>query len=155
MVRAFNDEIFDRLHHSVNMLHSLHNCHDTVVMDRGEIDQKFFEELNNWETLIKHFESFFLEIVMEDLKAISRAAVINTDNSERAEELIENINNILEAFDNMESEYIAKSQSLKNTANQFRNQLLVIKRDMEAKIKLQKKHKKGLDSAITGLTHAN
>lgn len=153
--KTLNQDVFTRLHHSINVLHGLHNSHDTVVMERGDIDQKFFDELSNWETLMKSFESFFLEIVMEDLKAISNAAVINTQNSEKAEELIEGMNSLLEAFDSMESEHIAESQSLRSKASQFRNQLGAIKKEMGAKIKMENKRKTGLDSAISWHTHAN
>lgn len=155
MAATLNDDVFDRIHHSVNMLHSLQNCHDTIVMNREEVDEKLLEELKNCEAFIKHFEGIFLQIVKEDLQAISRVAVINPDNLERAEELIENINHLIQNFNRMESEYITKSESLKSTAIQFRSQLTAIKIEMEDKIKLQKKHKEALDSAINGLATAN
>lgn len=155
MTKALDNGIFDRIHHSINMLHSLQSSRDTFVLNREEVDEKLFEEIGNFEAFIKHFENIFLQIVKEDLQAISRAAVINPANLEKIEELIETMDNLIGNFVRMESEYIARSQSLKNIANQFKSQLLVIKKDMEAKIKLQKKAKNDLDSAIAGLTQSN
>lgn len=155
MTEIVTDDVFDRIHHSVNMLHSLQNCHDTLVMDREEVDEKLFEEMSNCEAFIKHFESVFLQIVREDLQAVSKAAVVDPDNTKKAEELIEGINRLIENFNRMESEYIAKSQSLKGAANQFRTQLTLIKKDMEAKIKLHEKSKKSLNSALTGAATSN
>ncbi|MBI2660020.1 hypothetical protein HYX07_02570 [Candidatus Woesearchaeota archaeon] len=155
MVTTVQNSIFDRIHHSVNMFNSLQNSRDTLVMNREAIDERLFDELDAFEEFMKRFESTFLEILKEDLRDISRAAVINTDNSEKAEEMIEGINNIIEGFSKMENECIARSQSLINLASQFRNELMAVKRDMETKVKSQKKHKKALNSALTGVPHAN
>lgn len=155
MVTTVHNNIFDRIHHSVNLFNSLQNSRDTLAMNREEIDERLFEELNNFEEFMKRFESTFLEILKEDLRDISKAAVINTDNSEKAEEMIEGIDNIIESFSRMESDCIARSQSLINLANRFRNELMAVKRDMETKVKSQKKHKKALNSALIGFPHAN
>ena len=155
MTKILSDDVFEKVHHSVNMLHSLQNCHDTSVMNREEVDEKLFEELNNCGEFIKHFESMFLQIVNEDLQDISRAAVINPDNFERAEELIGEINKLIENFNIMESGYIAKSESLKSMASQFRTRLVLVKKDMEMRIKQQQKHKNMLNSEIIGHTTAN
>ena len=155
MINTLNDDVFDRIHHSVTLLHSLQNCHDTLVMNREEVDERLFEELNNCEAFIKHFESVFLQIVNEDMQAISRAAVFNPDNLEKAEELIGSVDNLIENFNRMEAEYIAKSESLRSTAGQFKNQLTLIKKDMESKIKQQQKHKRMLNSEIIGHKTAN
>lgn len=155
MVTTVQNSIFDRIHHSVNMFNSLQNSRDTLVMNREEIDERLFAELDAFEEFMKRFESTFLEILKEDLRDISRAAVINTDNSERAEEMIDGINSIIEGFSRMESECIARSQSLINLATQFKNELTAVKRDMEAKVKSKKKHKNALNSALIGFPHAN
>lgn len=155
MVSTVQNSIFDRIHHSVNMFNSLQNSRDTLALNREEIDERLFEELDAFEEFMKRFESSFLEILKEDLRDISKAAVINTDNLERAEELIEGINNIIEGFSRMESECIARSQSLINLATQFKNELTAVKKDMEAKVKSQNRHKKALSSALAGVPHAN
>ena len=155
MVTTVGNNIFERLHHSVNMFNSLQNSRDTPALNREEIDERLFEELDAFEEFMKRFESAFLEILKEDLRDISKAAVINTGNSEKAEELIKGINNIIESFSMMESECIARSQSLINLATQFKNELTAVKKDMEAKVKSQNKHKKALNSALTGVPHAN
>lgn len=155
MVTTVQNNIFDRIHHSVNMFNSLQTSRDTIAMNREEIDERLFEELNSFEEFMKRFESTFLDILKEDLRDISKAAVIDIDNSEKAEELIGGINSIIEGFSRMESECIARSQSLINLANQFRNELMAVKKDMEAKVKSQKKHKHALSTALTGFPHAN
>ena len=155
MVKTIDDRIFGRIHHSVNMFNSLQNCRDTLVMNREKIDERLFEELGSFEEFMKRFESTFVEILKEDLSDISKAAVINTDNSEKAEEMIEGINSIIEGFSRMESESIARSQSLINLANRFKNELVTVKKDMEAKVKSQKKHKKTLNIALMEFTAPN
>ncbi|MBI2656215.1 hypothetical protein HYX03_00565 [Candidatus Woesearchaeota archaeon] len=155
MAKTLNNDVFDSIHHSIDTLHSLQNCRDVFVMDREDVDKRFFEEISKCEALIKQFESIFLENVMEDSRAISNAAVINTDNSSRAEELIERINNLIGDFNRMETEHIARSETLRGIANQFRSQLAAIRKNMEARIMLQQKHKKALDSAVIGLKNAN
>ena len=155
MVTTVSNNIFERLHHSVNMFNSLQNCRDTFVMNREGVDERLFEELNAFEEFMKRFESTFLDILKEDLRDISKAAVINTDNSEKAEELIEGIDSIIESFSSMESECIARSQSLINLAAQFKAQLASVKREIKTKVKPQEKHRKALDLAIRGFPHAN
>jgi|GEM_PF-4930621 len=155
MVSIVQNNIFDRIHHSVNMFNSLQSSRDTLVLNRGEIDERLFEELDAFEGFMKRFESSFLEILKEDLRDISKAAVINTDNSEKAEEFIGDINNIIEGFSRMESECISRSQSLISLATQFKNELAAVKKDMELKVKSRNKHKKALNSALTGVPHAN
>ena len=136
-MQKINDNDFDRMHHSVTMMHSLQNCHDTIVMNREEVDEKLIEELSNCEAFIKRFETIFLQTVNDDLQAISRAAVINPDNFEKAEELIGGISKLIENFNDMESDYIAKSESLKSIASQFRNRLTLVKKEMEGAYKLK------------------
>ena len=149
MANKISDEVFEKLHHSVNMLHSLQNCHDTIVMNREDVDEKLFEELSNCEKFIKHFESVFLQIVNEDVQAISHAAVTNPDNEEQAEEMINSINSLIGKFNLMESEYIKRSEALRSTASQFREKLGTIRKDMEAKVKQYKKYRKDLGSEIS------
>lgn len=148
MVKILKDEIFYKLHHGINSLHSLQNCRDTLVMNREGIDERLFEELNNCKTLIKYFERYLLEAIMEDARSISKAAVTNTNNSEKAKVLIQGINTLMEDFSKMEYSYIEKSEFLKRLANQFRNEIMMIKRDMEVKIKSQEEHKKRLNEAL-------
>lgn len=155
MVTTVNNNIFERLHHSVNMFNSLQNCRDTFVMNREEIDERLFEELSGFEEFMKRFESTFLEIIMEDLKDISRAAVINPDNSEKAKELIDGIEVIIASFNKMESECIQRSQALISLATQFKAQLANVKKDLGTKVRPQEKHKKALDFAMRGFPHAN
>ena len=155
MIKEENGNIFDKIHHSVNVFHSLQNCRDTFVMNREGIDERLFEELNNFESFMKKFETTFLQILMDDLQAISNAAVINTDNSEKAEELIENIDTLIGNFSRMESDSIARSESLIKLASKFKSDLSAIKMSMESKVKAKKKNKKALSSAVMGLAHAN
>lgn len=155
MVTTVNNNIFERLHHSVNVFNSLQNCRDTFVMNREEIDERLFEELSGFEEFMKRFESTFLEIIMEDLRDISKAAVINPDNSEKAKELIDGIEGIIASFNRMESECIQRSQALISLANQFKAQLANVKKGIGTKVKPQEKHKKALDFAIRGFPHAN
>ena len=158
MANKISDEVFEKLHHSVNMLHSLQNCHDTIVMKREEVDEKLFEELNNCGAFIKHFESVFLQIVDEDMQAISHAAVANPDNEEQAEELIDSISTLIGKFNLMESEYIRRSEALRSTASQFRDKLNTIRKDMETKVRQYQKYRKNLSSEISeefGHTTAN
>ena len=155
MTEAIKNDIFDRIHHSINVINSLQNCRGTFVMDKEEIDEQVFEELTNFESFIKRFESFFLQVLMDDLNAISKAAVINTNNSEKAEELIENINRLMSSFSRMESDCIAKSESLISMASQFKDKLALIKKNMEFQVKSQEKYRRELNSAIIGLPHAN
>ncbi|MBI2541204.1 hypothetical protein HYV80_00650 [Candidatus Woesearchaeota archaeon] len=155
MVTTVGNNIFERLHHSVNMFNSLQNCRDTFVMNREGIDERLFEELNSFEEFMKRFESTFLEILMEDLKDISRAAAINEDNSEKAKELVKGVEEIIGCFSEMESDSIQRSQALISLANQFRAELARVKKELETKAKPQEKHRRALDLAIRGFPHAN
>ena len=150
MTKILSDEVFESMHHSVNMLHSLQNSHDTVALDRGEIDEKLFDELNKFESFLKDFESMFLQIVSDDVQAISNAAVINPGNFERAEELISGIDSLIAGFNRMESEYISKSESLKSRASHFKARLAMIKDDMGARVRHNQKYSMSLNTAIIG-----
>lgn len=155
MVTTVSNNVFERLHHSVNVFNSLQNCRDTFVMNREEIDERLFDELSSFEEFMKRFENTFLDILIEDLRDISKAAVINTDNSEKAKELIEGIEGIIGSFSKMESDSIQRSQALISLADQFKTQLARIKKEIETKVKPQERHKKALDLAIRGFPHAN
>ena len=155
MIETISDDVFRRIHNSVDVLNNLQNCRDTFAMDREQIDEKLFEELSNFESFVKRFESFFLNLLMDDLKAISQAALINSNNSEKARELIEDIKLLMDNFSSMESGSIAKSQSLIRMATDFRAKLGAIRQDMESKIKSREKNRKELNSAIIGLPQAN
>jgi len=155
MTEAIDSSVFERIHHSVDMLNSLHNCRDTFVLDKEQIDEKLFEELSNFESFVKQFENFFIRILMEDLKAISRAAVINSNNSEKARELIGDIKALMEDFSSMESDCIEKSQFLLKLANESRDKLALIRKDMEFAVKHEEKHRRELDSAMVILPQAN
>ena len=135
MTDTISDDDFKRIHNSVDILNNLQNCRDTFVLNRERIDEKLFEELSNFEGFVKHFENFFLKILMDDLRAISQAAVINTNNSEKARELIDDIKVLMDNFSSMESDSIARSQSLIRMVNDFRAKLGAIKQEMESKIK--------------------
>lgn len=150
MTKALSDDIFDSVHHSINALQSLQNSHETFVMERGGIDERLFEELDNCERLIKRFEEVFLETLREDINSASRAAVINTSNFEKAKEMVDGIDNLIGAFDRMESEFITRAQSLKNFAHQLRNTLASVQKDMQSKVKFQEKHKKIIDTPVIG-----
>ena len=50
---------------------------------------------------------------------------------------------------------MAKSEFLKTLANQFRNELITIKKDTELKVKAQEEYEKRLNSAIIGIPTAN
>lgn len=155
IANALGDDVFEKAHHSINMLHSLQNCHDTFVLNRESVDEKLFDEINSFERFIKHFEGVFLDVVMNDLKAISKAAVINPTNYEKAKELMEKIKNLLEDFNKMESKYIQKAENLKMTSNHLRAQLDSINKDMESKVNMGRKQKDELDAMITWNKHAN
>ena len=155
MIETISDDVFKRIHNSVDVLNNLQNCRDTFAMDRERIDEKLFEELSNFEGFVKRFEGFFLKLLMDDLKAISQAALINTNNSEKARELIEDIKVLMDNFSSMESGSIARSQSLIKMANDFRAKLVTIKQEMESKIKSKEKYRKEVNSAIIGLPQAN
>lgn len=142
---------FDRIHRSVDMLNSLHNCRDTFVLDREKIDERLFEELNNFETFVKQFEDLFIKVLMEDLKAISRAAVINSNNSDKAKELVDDINELMSGFSRMESDSIAKSQSLLRLANESKQKLSLIRKDMESQLRNRERGKKDFNSAMAGV----
>src|SRR3989344_4058371 len=147
MPETIDRNVFDRIHHSVDMLNSLHNCRDTFVLDREKIDERLFEELNNFETFVKQFEDLFIKALMEDLKAISKAAVINSNNSEKAKELVDAMN----GFSRMESDSIAKSQSLLRVANESKQKLALIRKEMESQLRNREKGKKDLNSAMAGV----
>ncbi len=155
MTETINSSVFEKIHRSVDMLNSLQNCRDTFVLDREQIDERLFEELNNFESFVKQFENIFIKILMEDLKAISRAAVINSSNSGKAKELIDDIKTLIEDFSSMESDCIEKSQSLLKLANESRDKLALVKKEMELQVKQQEKHRRELDSAMIILPQAN
>lgn len=151
MPETIDRNVFDRIHHSVDMLNSLHNCRDTFVLDREKIDERLFEELNNFETFVKQFEDLFIKVLMEDLKAISKAAVINSNNSEKAKELVDAIHGLMNGFSRMESDSIAKSQSLLRVANESKQKLALIRKEMESQLRNREKGKKDLNSAMAGV----
>lgn len=155
MVTTVANNIFEKLHHSVNVFNSLQNCRDTFVMNREGIDERLFEELSSFEEFMKRFESTFLEIIMEDMRDISNAAVINPDNSEKAKELVDGMEELIGSFSRMESESIQRSQALISAANNFKMQLANVKKELEKKVRPQEKHKKALDFAMRGFPHAN
>ena len=88
------------------------------------------------------------------MKAISRAAVINSNNSNKAKELMNGIKEIIEGFSSMESDCIEKSQSLLRLANESKEKLALIKKEMESQVKHQEKYKKDLNSAMFGIPQA-
>ena len=155
MIGAISSNVFERIHHSVDMLNSLAGCRDTFVLDREQIDERLFEELSNFETFVKQFENFFIKILMEDLRAISRAAVINSSNSEKAKELIDDIKTLMDDFSSMESDCIEKSQSLLKLANESRDKLALVRKEMDSQIKREEIHRKELDSAMIRLPQAS
>ena len=149
-----NDDIFTGIRHSINVLEGLQSA-DIFVLDREEIDERFFEELGNLEFFIKRVKNIFLEKLMEDLNAISKAAVINTENSDKAIDLIDSMDRLIGEYTRMELNSVLESNELIRAANKLRANLSTIKKEVKSKVESRRKHDKALNSALVGVPQGN
>ncbi|MBI4143523.1 hypothetical protein HY487_01415 [Candidatus Woesearchaeota archaeon] len=149
-----NDDIFTGIRHSINVLQGLQSA-DAFVLGREEINERFLEELGNFEVFMKRIKNIFLGKLMEDLNAISKAAVLNTGNSDKAVDLIGNMGRLIEEYIRMELNSIAESNELIRTANKLKANLSTTKKEVKSKVESRRKHDKALNSALTGVPQGN
>jgi hypothetical protein len=143
-------KILETLRYLHMVIKNLMDRHETFVLDVEGVDERLFHEIARYEILTENMKKTFLDMLIADVEDIQKKAVANPDFYEKAYDMINRIEALLDDLDKHEDIDIKKSKSLKKLAREAREKIEIIKGRTESICKEKIKKKQGLAERESG-----
>ena len=129
------NEVLEKLHYLEMIIRNLKENHDSYLVDVEGIDERLFQEIANYEILTEEMKKTFLEILLNDARSIANKALQDPNFHEKASEMLDGIESMLNSLYKHEKVDIDRSEALRELATEAKHELHKIKSEMENRLR--------------------
>jgi len=135
------DDILEKLNYLGMVIRNLKDREGTLITEVGEIDERLFREIVNYEMSIEELKRDFVSLMIKDARKLADACVSNINISEKSEKEFNKFDEILDFVKKHEDLDIEKSRELQEFAMETKETLKDIRKDMNEKVTEEKEEK--------------
>lgn len=136
------DEVLERLGYLRMVIINLKERRGTPLTDFGEIDERLFKEIANYEVSTEELKKDFVLLLLQDARKFADACVRNADLYSRSEEVFDKIDSVLDFIRDHETQDIQKSRELQDLARDAKDELREIIKSAEPRLREKENEKK-------------
>ena len=129
------NNVLERLQYLRMTISNLKDRDGTLITEVGEIDERLFREIADYEISTEELKKDFVLLLLEDAIKLANMCVINPELSKKNSEELDKIESVLKFIFNHETDYIQKSKELQDFVMEARDDLKNIRKDMESKVR--------------------
>ncbi|MEK6949703.1 MAG: hypothetical protein AABX34_05785 [Nanoarchaeota archaeon] len=129
------DEVLARLDYLRMVISNLKERRGTPLTDFGDIDERLFREIANYEMSTEELKKDFILLLLQDARKFADACVRDTSLYRRSEEVFDKIESVLDFIRDHEAQDIEKSKELQDFAMDAKDELREIIKRIEPKIR--------------------
>ena len=142
------DEVLERLNYLRMVISNLKERRGTPLTDFGEIDERLFREIANYEMSTEELKKDFVLLLLQDARKFADACVRNEDLCRRSEEVFDKIESVLDFICDHEAQDIQKSKELQDFARDAKQELKEIIEGIEPSVREKENEKKEYDKTL-------
>ena len=136
------DDVLERLNYLQMVIRNLKGREGTLITGVGEIDERLFREIANYEMSTEELKRDFVLLLIQDARRLEDMCVNNIDLFNKISEEFGKIDEILDFIRNHEARDIKKSEELREFAEKAKIRLKDIREEMDEKVRLKKEEKR-------------
>ena len=129
------DEVLARLDYLRMVISNLKERRGTPLTDFGDIDERLFREIANYEMSTEELKKDFILLLLQDARKFADACVRDTSLYRRSEEVFDKIESVLDFIRDHEAQDIEKSKELQDFAMDAKDELREIIKSTEPKLR--------------------
>ena len=135
------DDLLEKLRYLEMVIRNLKERNGTLITNVGNIDERLFRELANYEMSTEELKKDFVLLLLQDAKRLEAECIKNINTFNKTSEEFNKIEEILDFIRNHETQDIEKSRELQKFAEKAKIRLDNIKKEMTEKVREKKKEK--------------
>ena len=136
------DDLLERLRYLEMVIRNLKERNGTLITGVGNIDERLFREIANYEMSTEELKKDFVLLLLQDAKRLEDDCVKNINIFNKTSEEFNKIDEVLDFIKNHETKDIEKSRELQEFAMKAKIRLNAIRKDMNEKVRTKKEEKK-------------
>ena len=141
------DDLLEKLRYLEMVIRNLKERNGTLITDVGNIDERLFREIANYELSTEELKKDFVLLLLQDARRLEDNCVNNIDIFNKTSEEFNKIDEILDFIRNHETQDIEKSRALQKFAEKAKIRLDNIRKEMTEKVREKKKEKEEYERA--------
>jgi hypothetical protein len=141
------DDLLERLRYLEMVIRNLKERNGTLITNVGNIDERLFRELANYEMSTEELKKDFVLLLLQDAKRLGDACIKNINIFNKTSEEFNKIDEILDFIRSHETQDIEKSRELQKFAEKAKIRLDNIRKEMNEKVREKKKEKEEYERA--------
>lgn len=128
------NEVLDKLQYLQMTISNLKDRDGALITEIGEVDERLFKEIADYENSIEELKKDFVLLLLEDVRKLANMGIINPGISEKNSEQLDKIESVLDFLSKHESKGIQKSKELQEAVIAAKDKLKGIRKDMKQRI---------------------
>ena len=136
------DGLLEKLRYLEMVIRNLKERNGTLITDVGNIDERLYREIANYEMSTEELKKDFVLLLLQDARRLEDACINNINIFNKTSEEFNKIDKILDFIKNHETRDIEKSRALQEFAMKAKIRLNAIRKDMNEKVRTKKEEKK-------------
>ncbi len=136
------DEVLERSGYFRMVISNLKERRGTPLTDFGDIDERLFREIANYEMSSDELKKDFVLLLLEDARKFADACVRDANLCKKSEEVFGKIESVLDFIREHESQNIQRSKDLQDSARDAKDELGEIIRSAEPRLRKKENEKK-------------
>lgn len=136
------DDVLERLNYLGMVIRNLKDRSGTLITDVGEIDERLFKEIANYEMSTEELKRDFILLLTQDARRLEDICVSNINLFDRVSEEFDKIDETLNFIRDHETREIKTSEELQEFVEKAKIRLKDIRGDMNEKVRAVKEEKK-------------
>jgi len=136
------DEVLERLDYLRMVISNLKERRGTPLTDFGEIDERLFREIANYEMSTEELKKDFVLLLLQDARKFADACARDAGLCRKSEEVFGQIESVLDFIRNHESQEIKRSKELQDFTRDAKDDLNEIIKSAEPRLREKEKEKK-------------
>ncbi|MBW2976751.1 hypothetical protein KY347_04875 [Candidatus Woesearchaeota archaeon] len=138
------DDVLEKLHYLEMVIRNLKDRDGTLITEVGEIDERLFREIANYELSTEELKKDFVLLLLQDAKRLGGMCINNVDLFNKVSEEFGKIDEVLDFIKKHEDKDIRKSEELQEFAAQAKIRLDSIRKEVAKRSDEEKKERKHL-----------
>ena len=128
------NDVLEKLQYLQMTISNLKDRDGTLITEVGEIDERLFKEIADYETSIEELKKDFVLLLLEDARKLANMSVINPGISGKNSEQLDKIESVLDFLSKHEAKDIQKSKELQDFVIGAKDRLKTIRKDMKQRV---------------------
>jgi len=143
------DDVLERLNYLGMVIKNLKDRDVTPITEIGDIDEKLFREIANYEMSTEELKKDFVRLMIEDAEKLADACISNINICKKSAEEFDKFDNIIDFIRRHEDQDIEKSRDLQKFVMEAKDKLGDIRKNMNEKVDSEREEKTYYDKTQT------